>query len=1277
MSNTKNKNYKPPEYYSQISTTSNWNNYNFNTYTYNINNNYNLNYKYSYNYNPGKYELVPDYYNYNSYYEYQYFNDNLLLGNNKTTIFNYKGSHFENAVASKLTRDIVNNLIDGRNKVEFGLKYVDEMGRSLFHTYGWKGLMIGGTKFLGKTYSRVATVVKDASDYSYCSINEINYLKDNGYYNWQNVKLAQLNCGYNTFNNTTSLSLVTNMANVTLDTVRDKVLVEAYKYNATQQMSTFDNFKLYLFDHNITPIYNSAGSVSKPINYVLDYVYDAAKDGLSFMVKYHMARMKDLQDGATGLYNIVFNNDTNVNSFEYDEMLTYDYNPNTESNSTEVSLSYFDITNNNTINNDTLNTDSLNTERDYYDYSYEEYNDNSNITDSSNHIDGSNSIDGIDDINDFIETNSSNTINTDDETTKELSKIQDREKLFKNTVVAISAATSVVDVIRFIKDFHEMSAKEKFMFIENFVISLLPCGNPFGPMFSAVTDMALNGNITVESFMDTAIAIFQSTIDVPIMNTYNLVKGLCKGEHFKEYIVPVLVDVVSMFVPPVMIINMANSLIKGICGLFSHQGIHKVDGVDCQYTDQLTLKGFKKRHRVHYRNDFFGIDVTCSKKHASDAKAFCEAEVKKQLKYKVYQVIGIPIEVFNDTYDKPVTRYQKYAFGRFMHNIQHFWYDTNLKYMNKNQKVLMYRFHFENQEDRDYRTNLLANHSTPSWYWYNRSTHIGKFTHDSAKLFKHNFNNIHSYNLLYRIYKAFVNTYHQIVDNSYSSYVDNVLDNHDPFIEYDNNYDPIFGEKQIYSKQVNNIIYNTNIMRSFKFLISHYYAKLNPMVENMVDPDHKILNHYKSPYLLAHLLLRSKTLGHIFKNSDLINGDLDVFKTTGKEVKSMEDEAQKDTFTNIKNKRTGSDNKRLDNYLDKHRLDYKNFEGDYTRSSIIKFARQQLWIRQQSAEYVFQTIGSATLGYIGFTIAYLDKDVVVFVKNPIKYPFQKLYQLSKNCAQGYITRVLVDQTVQYVSLLEFTEQWSDDFLIDYINPFIATFVGIGVGITRYLVTFDKEKPENDFKNVVANGTISTVNSSITAIYNYLKKMATASTVKKTVVPDILAALVKGINNIFKVTLSIDVVSTVLVAIGFNLFVRLISLIYKSNSNNPNALPYKQEIKPYILDNPIKPFIESHKNTTLTNDQNNNDEMKPFVSKNEINPYIVANPMSCPKTNRGIKRINQFNNLNFQNKSFSTSKFNNSSFGGSRFSNSTFGKPTYGKSTYGKSSFGYNQRIKTY
>ena len=528
-----------------------------------------------------------------------------------------------------------------------------------------------------------------------------------------------------------------------------------------------------------------------------------------------------------------------------------------------------------------------------------------------------------------------------------------------------------------------------------------------------------------------------------------------------------------------------NTLIKGICRLFSHQGIHKVDGVDCQYTDQLTLKGFKKRHRVHYRNDFFGIDVTCSKKHASDAKKYCEAEVKKQLKYKVYQVIGIPIEVFNDTYDKPVTRYQKYAFGRFMHNIQHYWYDINLKYMNDKQKVLMYRFHFENQEDKEYRTNLLSNYETPSWYWYNRDTHISKFVKDSARLFKINFNNSHCQNFIYKIYKAFVDTYHQIVDNNYSGYVNQVLDNHDPFIEYD--YDPIHAEKKMYLQQISNIIFESNALKPVTIWTPFGIFQLDPIVEKMVDPEYRLLTHFNVPSIINFVLTENRRIISYLRNGDYIVGDLIPFRSSPKDIKTMEDEAQRDTFISIRDKRTSSDNKRLDTYLDKHRLDYKNFKGDYTRSSIIRFARQQLWIRQQSAEYVFQSIGSATLGYIGFSIAYLDKEAVVFVENPIKYPFQKLFQLGKNCAQGYITRVLVDQSVQYVSLLEFTEQWSDEFLVDYINPFISTGVGITIGIARYLVTWDKEKPENSFKNVVANGTISTVNSSISAIYNYIKK----------------------------------------------------------------------------------------------------------------------------------------------------------------------------------------------
>ena len=271
-------------------------------------------------------------------------------------------------------------------------------------------------------------------------------------------------------------------------------------------MSTFDNFKLVLFDQNIAPLYDTVGSVSKPINYILDYAYDTAKDGLSFMVKYHMDRMKDLQDGATGLYNTLFNNDTNVSNFEYDNMLTYDYNFNSDidTNSTSVSLSYFDLN-----SSDNTNYDN------YYDYKQESI---ANTLENDIGFDSIDSIDSIDTINSIDSLNTDINVDIDVDTIKEseisnkVSNLESRQKLIHDSMVALSIGNSVVDVIQFIKDFDDMSAKEKFMFVENFVLSLLPCGNPFGPIFSAVTDIFTNGNISIESFMDTVLLYFKQLL---------------------------------------------------------------------------------------------------------------------------------------------------------------------------------------------------------------------------------------------------------------------------------------------------------------------------------------------------------------------------------------------------------------------------------------------------------------------------------------------------------------------------------------------------------------------------------------------------------------------------------------------------------------------------------------------------------------------------------------------------------------------------------------------
>ena len=66
-----------------------------------------------------------------------------------------------------------------------------------------------------------------------------------------------------------------------------------------------------------------------------------------------------------------------------------------------------------------------------------------------------------------------------------------------------------------------------------------------------------------------------------------------------------------------------------------------------------------------------------------------------------------------------------------------------------------------------------------------------------------------------------------------------------------------------------------------------------------------------------------------------------------------------------------------------------------------------------------------------------------------------------NFMQSYITRVLTDQAVLWVSLLERTEEFTDEFLLNYINPMIGCSVGIGIGLIRYITV-----GKNTFKGVV-------------------------------------------------------------------------------------------------------------------------------------------------------------------------------------------------------------------
>ena len=96
-----------------------------------------------------------------------------------------------------------------------------------------------------------------------------------------------------------------------------------------------------------------------------------------------------------------------------------------------------------------------------------------------------------------------------------------------------------------------------------------------------------------------------------------------------------------------------------------------------------------------------------------------------------------------------------------------------------------------------------------------------------------------------------------------------------------------------------------------------------------------------------------------------------------------------------------------------------------------------------------QTGYSAFVGFTGSTISYLDNEIRHFILKPFNYPIDKIVQYGKSVIQGYMTRILVDQANLYISLLKSTEDLSDKFLQDYVNPFVSSTVGLMIGIGRY------------------------------------------------------------------------------------------------------------------------------------------------------------------------------------------------------------------------------------
>ena len=241
----------------------------------------------------------------------------------------------------------------------------------------------------------------------------------------------------------------------------------------------------------------------------------------------------------------------------------------------------------------------------------------------------------------------------------------------ENTLNTVQNISTVIDILVFIKSTKDMDSTEILVGTQNLLLNLVSDDKTINGMFAFVGDLATNGEITKDSLIKLGTAVAEQYLNIPLANSVQFIKNLIQGKSVDQYIIPLLLDIGSIYCAPIEIVKVIYNIITGIDSLLTKVKVKTICGVDAIYRDKYEFHLFtSSKHKISLDNDFYGIHITYKSKHARDAKKMCEKEFEKQLDYKVYQVIGVPIEFLNGTYEKPTTRYEKYCMSKYLNNLE-------------------------------------------------------------------------------------------------------------------------------------------------------------------------------------------------------------------------------------------------------------------------------------------------------------------------------------------------------------------------------------------------------------------------------------------------------------------------------------------------------------------------------------------------------------------------------------------------------------------------------
>jgi len=554
----------------------------------------------------------------------------------------------------------------------------------------------------------------------------------------------------------------------------------------------------------------------------------------------------------------------------------------------------------------------------------------------------------------------------------------------------------------------------------------------YGHILVAIANLIEKGSIRVEEALAICVEL---AVGIPCMGTFKLLGDLVSGRKIEQAtVIQCAVEVACIVYPPLRIVVV---IYQVGCALYYYYKDYDVDndkkiyGLGVSIVTCRTWKGWLKwRREARLRMPLLDIDITTFSKTNEQSKNDALDIAKVQVKDRAYTYLGISYIFLDEDYKRSKTRLDNYRFARLFEILNGLWKE---KANMTKEELAIYEAFTEDKETKDRRIDFQIRGKVDSFYNLHKNDSVVKFIND------------------------FVTILGQCKNSTEIAFV-------------------LF-----------NLISETGREPGKKIQITGHLKSILIYLGVDVSALERQINFQKT-----------LTKEQYEKEKDEINKkEYDAFNRLIHDIRNgRRNEPTRATTVEDKTKRTPLKNhdKELKEAETNEIAAYQKGKGNYTVQNIIIYANKKLFQIEISMGYAVGTVISGTNSVMITSVAYLDRELLIFSAGPIKYYPNKIKQICIISMQNYVTNMLASHISLSISLLPSMQCIDDDYFKYIVVPNCNIAITYMFSVTGSYITRSQDHM-NKGQKIMANinNVLRTNISSINELIKNNKKIKASLT----------------------------------------------------------------------------------------------------------------------------------------------------------------------------------------